>query len=163
MIKEEWKDIKGYEGLYQVSNLGMVYSFKSNKYLKKLNNTGGYLRVQLCKHGKVTNQSIHRIVAEAFIPNPDNKPQVNHIDENKENNMVSNLEWVTAKENCNHGTRSKRLYKPIRAIDIANGEYNHYVSVGGCAEKLNLKYQNISAVLNGRQKTAGGYVFEYIK
>ena len=163
MTREIWKDIEGYEGLYQVSKLGEVYSFKSNKYLKKLTNKGGYLRVQLCKHGKVTNQSIHRLVAEAFIPNPDNKPQVNHIDENKGNNTVSNLEWVTAKENCNHGTRSKRLYKPIRAIDIANGEYNHYVSVNECAEKLNLKYQNISAVLNGRQKTAGGFIFEYAK
>ena len=107
-MKEIWKDIKGYEGIYQVSNFGRIKSSYTKRILKGGKNKAGYLLVGLYKQGVLSRKSIHRLVAEAFIPNPDNKPEVNHIDENKTNNMVSNLEWMTAKENINHGTRNER-------------------------------------------------------
>ena len=111
MNKEIWKDIKGYEGIYQISNLGNVKSLQridSNNHLVKekilkssSNGIGkGYLWVKLGRKGK--KEKIHRLVAKAFIPNPNNKKEVNHIDGNTHNNKVDNLEWVTHKENCLH-------------------------------------------------------------
>lgn len=99
-MKEEWRDIIGYEGLYKISNLGNVYSYKYNRCLKPSGDD--YLHVSLSKNKKVRPHNIHRLVAQAFIPNPENKPQVNHIDGNKCNNKVGNLEWVTATENTIH-------------------------------------------------------------
>jgi hypothetical protein len=113
-MEEIWKEIKGYEGLYQVSNLGRV---KSLSKVKELYNGGlyntkdkiltprisnGYISVSLHKHNKGITKLIHRLVAEAFIPNPEGKPQVNHIDGNKTNNILSNLEWNTRSENIQH-------------------------------------------------------------
>ena len=119
--KEIWKDIKGYEGKYQVSNFGRVWSIKNQKYLKYWVNRCGYHLVGLrSKNGKQKHEQIHRLVALAFIENPNNYPQVNHKDENKGNNCVENLEWVTAKQNCNYGTRTERAAEKIR------GE-NHYL------------------------------------
>ena len=109
-MKEIWKDIKNYEGLYQVSNFGRVKSLKfgKEKILKLLKHNCGYLYIGLHKDNNVKNYYIHRLVAEAFIPNPDNLPQVNHKDENKLNNVVSNLEWCDAKYNINYGTARER-------------------------------------------------------
>lgn len=157
---EEWKDIEGYEGIYQVSNFGRVKSLKRDKTLKLITGSN-YLKVNLYINNSMSTKSVHRLVAEAFIPNPENKPQVNHIDEDKTNNVASNLEWMTAKENMNYGTRTERTLKPIIAISIANGETNKYKSVKECAESLQLHRQNISAVLNNRVKHTGGYTFEY--
>lgn len=111
--KQIWKDVKGYEGLYQVSNTGRVRSLnymKTSKVqvLKPQRQTQGYLFVRLRKEGKIRTIYIHRLVAEAFIPNPNNYPEVNHIDENKQNNIVSNLEWCTREYNQNYGTINKR-------------------------------------------------------
>ena len=119
MNREIWKDISGYEGLYQVSNLGRV---KSLNYLghhkevikkpslpkKTIMKPSQYYKVILYKNGKAKNFFVHRLVAEAFIPNPDNLPQVNHIDHNPFNNRADNLEWCTAKYNCNHKRNNRK-------------------------------------------------------
>lgn len=99
---ENWKNVKGYEGLYKISDGGNVFSLRSNRNLKPQVNTTGYLQLPLCVNGEKKLVCIHRLIAEHFIPNPDNKPQVNHIDGNKKNNQLDNLEWVTAHENMVH-------------------------------------------------------------
>lgn len=107
-MEEIWKDIEGYEGLYQISNLGRVWSVKKEIYRKE-GFVGPYPSVSLTKDGHYDTFSIHRLVAKAFIPNPLDLPQVNHKDENPLNNCVDNLEWCTAKYNSNYGTRNKRV------------------------------------------------------
>jgi hypothetical protein len=100
---EIYKDIKGYEGLYQISNLGNVKSFITGKWkVLKGSKSSGYNKIVLRKDGKKETQGIHRLVAIYFIPNPDNKPQVNHIDKNSLNNSFDNLEWVDNRENMSH-------------------------------------------------------------
>lgn len=113
-MQEIWKDIEDYEGLYQVSNFGRIKSLdkivkgRNNYHLRKgkiligRNDGGGYLMVALYKNRKRKDIKIHRLVAQAFIPNIENKPEINHIDRNKNNNSDSNLEWVTSKENSIH-------------------------------------------------------------
>lgn len=107
-MREIWKDIEGYEGLYKISNYGNVYNVTNNFLLKRNTGNHGYERVILFKNGKKNFYLVHRLVAEAFIPNPNKLPQVNHIDENKNNNNVENLEWCDYKDNANHGTRNER-------------------------------------------------------
>ena len=118
--KEIWKDISGYEGYYQVSNLGRVKSLnrltshghnRKGKLLSKIRHNDGYLHVDLCKNGSVNRISIHRLVAKAFIPNPDNLPEVNHIDEIKHHNMYLNLEWMTSRQNTNYSKNKKAKSK----------------------------------------------------
>lgn len=118
-MTEIWKDIVGYEGLYQVSNLGNVKRLKGYKgrgkgyiveehLIQPSINSRGYQNVVLCKNGKTKTFSMHRLVAIAFLDNSDNLPQVNHKDENKLNNCVDNLEWCDSKYNNNYGTRNKK-------------------------------------------------------
>lgn len=159
---EVWKDIEGYKGLYQVSSWGRVRSFyRGGRVLKCRKNRDGYLLVTLCENGNVKDYSIHRLVTQAFIPNPQNKSEVNHIDENKENNRVENLEWCTRKENVNHGTRNLRISKarskPIICIETGI----EYYGINECARQMNLYHQHIVAVLKGKRKTCGGYTFKY--
>ena len=129
MKEEVWKDIFyvdcrtveiiDYRGLYQVSNFGRIKSLENknyrNQYKKEFiisqhkDNDNRYMRINLYKDGKLRKFRVHRLVAEMFIPNPNNLPEVNHIDENKFNNCVDNLEWCTSSKNVNHGTRNKRV------------------------------------------------------
>lgn len=112
---ENWLPIAGYEGLYEVSDLGRVRSLvrRNNRWkpgvLKPRKDRRGYLHVRLYKDGKVKDMSVHRLVAEAFIPNPLNLETVNHKDENKQNNAGSNLEWMSVADNINYGTRNRRI------------------------------------------------------
>ena len=160
-MTEIWKVICGYEECYEVSNKGRVRNIKSDKVLKNDNNRG-YKRIGLYKNGKKKKFSIHRLVAQAFIPNNNKKPYVNHKDENKTNNNVENLEWVTAKENNNYGTRTKRTQKPIIVI-YRDNTYEEYPSATIAARELGLIRQNINAILNGRQKTHHNLRFEYVE
>ena len=126
MLFEIWKDIEGYEGLYQVSNLGRVKSLKvskikSERIRKSYQQSSGYISIVLCKNGKVTNHKIHRLVANAFIDNPDNLPEINHKDEDKTNNCVDNLEWCDSSYNKNYGTRTEKFIRsrgtPVKCIE----------------------------------------------
>lgn len=109
-MTEIWKNIEGYEGKYQVSNLGQVKSMiGQEKVLHPKKHRNGHLQIGLHKDKKRKTMYIHRLVAQAFIPNPDNLPCVNHKDENPNNNNVDNLEWCTQKYNCNYGTRVDRI------------------------------------------------------
>lgn len=108
MTMEKYRDVAGYEGLYQVTSWGRVYSVGKNRFLKTETTDKGYLRVDLIdENGKRQHHKVHRLVAKAFIPNSHNKPQVNHKDGNKQNNSITNLEWVTDSENKEH---QKQLY-----------------------------------------------------
>lgn len=167
---EEWKDIKGYEGKYQISNRGRVKSLGNNKTRKekilrpgKRNN---YLFINLYKNGKSKKYNIHRLVAEHFLPNPDNLPVINHKDENKLNNNVENLEWCTQEYNMNYGDvnkkRSKKLTKKIQCIET--GEI-----FNGSKDIIDRMFNgkgypsNIRNNLYGRTKKAYGYTFKYIE
>lgn len=164
-MEEIWKDIKEYEGLYQVSNLGRVKRVTTGRILKGRKNKAGYLLVGLCKSSVSSTKTLHRLVAQAFIPNPENKPEVNHIDENKTNNMVFNLEWMTTKENINHGTRNERASKtkniPIIAINLKTGESTDFCSGKECARQLGLHHSHITDVIKGKRRQTGGYTFKY--
>ena len=161
-MKEIWKDVKGYEGMYCVSNFGRVKSFKRKKamILKPFYNMDGYLNVELRDSKSRKTISVHRLVAIAFVPNPLNKPQVNHIDEVKTNNNISNLEWVTQKENMNHGTRIERVTKklsiPVTGINLKTKEIVQFPSVKE-AGRNGFTAPNILGVLKGNAKYHKGY------
>lgn len=170
-MNEVWKDIKGYEGLYQISDQGNVFSVKRNKTLRPLINTYGYHFVNLHRDGKQIASQIHRLVAEAFIPNPDNKPQVNHINENKADNRVCNLNWMTNKENMNWGTGKERSHqkqinhpnesKQIIQMDLNNNVIAIWPSMSE-AERAGFSKGTIWNCCNGVQKTHKGYKWEYV-
>ena len=163
---EVWKDIAGYEGLYQISNLGRVKSLRNNKMrkekiLKVKKNTTGYLYLSLYKNNVGKNYLLHRLVGEAFIENPNNYPCINHKDENKENNNINNLEWCTYLYNSRYGTRTERIVKS-RLISIYCLETDKcYNSIKQASEELNLDSSKIVKVLKGRQKQTKGYTFRY--
>lgn len=123
-MKEEWRPISGLEGIYEVSSLGRVKSlarvagnlFRKERMLAPRKDGGGYLVVSIGLPYRYSNKRVHRLVAEAFIPNPENYPQVNHVDEDKSNNSVDNLEWCTAKYNMNHGTAKTRKWDGRRSL-----------------------------------------------
>ena len=145
MSKDEvWRDVLGYDGRYQVSNKGNVRSVTrkdsvgrkiSGIILKPISLRDGYLYVSLCKNGKVKTKSIHRLVLEAFVENPNNLPEVNHKDENKINNELSNLEWCDARYNNNYGTRIERVSKKVRAVNVETGEVVTFNSTAEAGRK----------------------------
>ncbi len=109
MNEELWKDVKDYEDLYEVCSTGAVKSKRTGLLLKLSDNGAGYMNVTLSKGGVLVKRYIHRLVAQAFIPNPEDKPQVMHLDHNSKNNHVSNLAWGTQKENTAQGIRDGRI------------------------------------------------------
>lgn len=164
--QEFWCDIKEFEGLYQVSTKGRIkalakireknnsYIFYSAKIMIPKNDKDGYKEIGLYKNGHTTHHRVHRLVAEAFIPNPENKPQVNHMDEVKSNNSIENLEWVTCLENNRYGSKAKAF--------ICNETGKIYYFQVDAAKDLDIERSNVSAVLIGIQKHAKGYTFSYI-
>lgn len=167
---EDWREIEGYGGLYSVSNMGRVRKNITGRILKP-RNLNGYQRVALYSKvgepigSRPTDYFIHRLVADAFIDNPENKPQINHIDEDKSNNMVSNLEWCTALENSNHGTRTQRISEANKKKIILKREYTEIMfdSVADCAEFFEIKGSSMSYVLKNKSEYRGfqiGYVAE---
>lgn len=163
-MREEWKNVKYYENKYQVSTFGRVRNKVTRRILTHGLNRNGYHRVNLYDESGMKSKFVHRLVAQAFKPNPENKPQVNHIDEDKANNNVNNLEWMTAKENNNYGTRIERVSKiqgvPILVIDIATGETNEYHGMNECARQLKVDSGNVSKAVNGILKQYKGYIFK---
>lgn len=173
--EEEWRAIPGYEGYYEVSSLGNVRSLDkeikanlvNNEYVNrtgrilKQKEVKGYKTVSLCVDYEATTWRVHRLVAMAFIPNPDSKPQVNHIDGNPSNNCVNNLEWCTAKENQWHrrnilGKTSNGRETPVRCVELGWC----FPTIQGAADWLGLQKSHICHCLKGDRNTAGGYHFE---
>ena len=158
---EEMKDIKDYEGLYAITRDGNVWSYRNNKFLKPRLNKGDYHQVNLCKNGKGKNFLIHRLVAKAFIPNPNNLPEVNHKDEDKSNNCVENLEWMSKIDNINYGTgierSAKKRSKPVYCIELNK----IFDGARQAARELGLDNSSIIKCCKGKVKTHRGYHWKY--
>ena len=152
------KDIVGYEGLYAVTSCGKIYSYRRKKFLKPDINASGYLKVGLSKDGQRKKYFIHRLVAEAYIPNPEGLPQVNHKDENTENNCLQNLEWCDPKYNANYGTRNDKIKKPILQYDLEGNFIKEWPSTTDVGKEF---IKGINHCLRGRQKTAYNYIWKY--
>ena len=181
-MQEIWKDVKGFEGLYQVSNMGnvkslgrKVYNYFQKERILQPAKINGYLRVALFKDSHCKNYLVHRLVAEHFITNPDNKPQINHKDGNKENNVWTNLEWTTASENQKHAFKNG-LGKPLWTNKFGGNhptskkviQYSKdmkfiklWNSVREAEKELKIGSSSISNCCSGRYKTAGGYIWKY--
>lgn len=166
-MQEVWKDIEGYEGLYQVSNLGRIKSLcREGCFLGVFYNRKGYARCRLYKDGKGRNFRVHRLVAMTFIPNPDNKPEVNHIDGNKRNNCVTNLEWVTSSENHVHayvtGLR-KRRGNGVLQYDLEGNFIAEFPGITEAARvigKPSLR-SSIGKCCNGDRITTGNFIWRF--
>ena len=165
-----WKYIVGYEGLYEVSTDGQVRScdryvnckdgsirFYKGKILKHGKNLHGYLIAVLCHKGKETTIQIHKQVALAFLCNPNGKEQVDHIDTDRANNNVSNLRWVTRKENMNNPLTLQHCSKSIYCIELNQV----WFSATECSKELGVDRPNITSCCTGRRKSTGGYHFRY--
>lgn len=159
---EIWKDIRGYEGLYQVSNLGRVR--RGGKLLHLNTNTYGYKHLTLSKNNVQKTVVIHKLVADAFIENPHSKPQINHKDGNKENNTAANLEWVTQEDNNRHAVKTMlRKSKKILLVDGDNNtirEFNNRMEINDFLGR-DVCQDLITRCCNGQRKTAYGYVWRY--
>ena len=185
MQKEIWKDIKEYEGLYQISNFGRVKSLKRKVYAgrgrmrwqyekilsENKTNGNGYKIVSLCKKSQSKNKYIHKLVAETFLNNPNNYKYVNHKDENKENNYVDNLEWCTAQYNITYNNlhiknglknRNNKYSKKILQLDNNNKIINVFPSISEASRQLKVSYQAISDCLRGIQQHSAGYKWKYV-
>lgn len=174
-MNETWKEIEGYNGKYEVSNLGRIKSYMKDsingKILKGTKDWKGYSKCTLTDgSGKIKIWFVHRLVALAFIPNPFNLPQVNHIDENKANNNVDNLEWCTNEYNHRYGTRDKRAGESNRccpttsrrvySID-SNGEIEYFASIGDAERITGNSHCNIVRALKGRRPRCGNRQWFY--
>lgn len=175
-MQEIWKDIKNYEGCYQVSNLGRVRSlnYKQTKQIKELSyrvNHKGYIDVHLSKNGKSKRIVIHRLVAQTFIPNPNALPQINHIDGNKQNNNTTNLEWCNNSENQKHaykkGLQLKKIgvnnpnHKKLNQYDLQGNYIKTWDYIKQASDSFNIPHSNIINCCRKTYKTAGGFIWRY--
>lgn len=178
-MKEIWKPIEGTNGKYEVSNTGKVRSldYKNTgeiRELKPATDPKGYLRTALSQGNKWKTVKIHRLVAQAFIPNPENKPQVNHKDGNKQNNCVENLEWATNYDNAHHALEhglfknsleaTKKANQARKKIVIAIDEHGNrrvFESQSEASRQLNINRRHLQLALKGERKHVKGYIFVY--
>ena len=171
---EHWKVVEGTYGALEVSDLGRVKSnLRDGRILKTVPDKKGYQRLRMTIKREKYSFKLHRLVAEAFVPNPENKPQVNHIDGNKNNNRADNLEWVSNRENAHHAIENglwdgvfnaslktnEARKKPIIAVSIKTGERLNFGSIGDAERALGTRH--ITDVLKGKRRQAKGYVFAY--
>lgn len=176
---EIWKNIKGYEGLYQVSSDGRVKSLEriiikkdgrkftvKERILKPIADRCGYQVVNLHTGGKQKKFAVHRLVCEAFCENPENKSEVNHINEDKTDNRACNLEWCTRRENVNHGTRNKRSgetqSKPVGQYTRSGELVKLWPSTIEAKRQAGFDCGQISRVANGKRKTHKGFIWKYV-
>lgn len=172
-MKEIWKDVIGYEGLYQVSNLGRIKSlvFKNRmttikrEKILSIQKTGNYDHIILYKNGKQINHLIHRLVAEAFIENKNNYKEVNHKDENTRNNNVDNLEWCNHKQNINYGTRTQKAKEKLQVKINQYDLKGNFIKQWNCMNEAIRYYKNghIFDVCKGQRKTASNFIWQYAK
>lgn len=167
---EIWLDIPGFEGRYQASNLGRIKSLKSNKILSATDNGHGYKQVSLYKNGKNIKYKVHRLVMITFKANPDNKAQVNHINEDKSDNRLNNLEWCDNKYNVNYGSANERRSSTAKKSGLYDRQAKQlskkvicvetgvvYDSIMEAARENDLKsYSPIGECCNGKKETAKG-------
>lgn len=176
---EVWKDIQGFEGIYQVSSLGRVRSLdrvihKLNveqrmrgRILSPTNNGTGYMKVNLSKDGKAKLCFVHRLVVEAFIPNSCKLSQINHIDENKSNNQVNNLEWCSSEYNINYGERTNKVRltanRPVIQCDKKGTIIKEFASATIAEAETGIPHQNISKCCYGHKNYshAGGFIWKF--
>lgn len=162
---EQWKDIKGYEGLYQVSSHGNVRNLATGRILKQRSNGNGYIRIELWKDKKGRKYYMHRLVADTFLEKPEGCNEVNHKDLNPTNNHIDNLEWVTASENTRHAIRNNALVAwgnkacPIVAVRIEDGKQFDFETISQAERVIGTRH--ITDVLKGKRRQAKGYVFAY--
>lgn len=165
----EWKAVKGYEGVYEVSSHGLIRRIdrEQRRLMKNSLNVDGYCEVKLTKDGISKSFRVHRLVAEAFIENPDNLPEINHINECRTNNRVSNLEWCTHKYNVNYGScRARQIAAIKKAVVQCSPDgtpIKEYAGIVDAARALGKPRgdANIDLALKGRTKTAYGFVWKY--
>jgi len=162
--------VKGFDN-YIIDTEGNIYSLLTKKYLKPRIDDKGYLYTELCKDGKRYGKKVHRLVAETFIPNPNNLPEVNHKDENKQNPCIENLEWCTSKYNSNYGTRKERVGSSIRnsknkkrksiiQFDLSGNIVREYDTIERVKD-YGFCQPNVISVLKGRRNQTSGYYFRY--
>lgn len=167
MQQEVWKEVFGYEGRYEVSNRGRVYSHFLKRELTQYDRGNGYLSVMLSKKGKSKNYTVHSLVAEAFLGKPQKGLEIDHIDGNKTNNNVLNLRYITHSDNMNNPVSIAKRYEAIKAkqgvsvIAYMNGiKVGEYICLMDAAKALKVECTNISRILRGKLKTTGGYTFK---
>ena len=162
---EIWRDISGFEGHYQVNNIGGVRSIKQGriKILQPVKSHSGYLKVHLSLKSVVLQQSVHRLVAEAFIPNPANLSDVNHLDRVKHNNKEVNLEWISKSHNNLHAYAGEHGRKrKVAQIDPTTNKVVRTVDCISDLKDFGIATPHVTTVCRGRRKTCNGFIFKYL-